>query len=77
MKSGTKKEIARWLMDVAKFILTAAVVVSFLGEFSQKWMYYTAGLITVCVFFFWGIRILDKTDDQEDKVKNNNKTNQP
>jgi len=64
MKQETQKEVARWMMDVAKYILTAAIVVSFLGEFSQKWVYYTAGLVFVCAFLFWGIRILDKTKNE-------------
>ena len=60
MKSTTRKEVGKWLMDVAKYILTAAIITSFLGEFNQKWIYYGAGLVAVCICFFIGLYIINK-----------------
>ena len=69
MKKESKKEVGKWLMDIAKYILTAAVVTSFLGEFSQKWLYYGAGLIVVAVCFFYGLNILNDSNDDDKNDK--------
>jgi len=59
-KKETRKEVGRWLMDIAKYILTAAIITSFLGEFSQRWVYYGAGLLAVCTCFFGGLYLFNK-----------------
>ena len=60
MKPETRKEMGRWLMDVAKYTLTAAIVMSFLGEFGQKWMFYGTGLFIVTLCFFYGLNLFNK-----------------
>ncbi len=55
-----RKEIARWFMDIAKYIATAILITSFLGEFEQKWLIYGIGLLLVMAFFFYGVRTLKK-----------------
>ena len=60
MGNKTNEKIADWFLDVAKYIATAILVTSFLGEFQQKWLIYGAGLVLVLVFFFFGIKILNK-----------------
>ena len=59
IKSETKKEIGKWLMDIAKYVLTAAIVMSFLGEFGQKWLFYGVGLVIVALCFFLGLNIFN------------------
>jgi len=59
MEAETKKEVGKWLMDVAKYVLTAAIVMSFLGEFSQKWLFYGAGLLFVVICFFYGLNFFN------------------
>ena len=31
-----KKELGKWLMDIAKYTMTVAILTSIFGEFSQK-----------------------------------------
>ena len=33
-----KNELEKWLMDIAKYIMTTIVLTSIFGEFSQKWI---------------------------------------
>ena len=60
IKRENRKEIARWFMDVAKYIATAVLVSTFIGEFSQKWLIYSIGCAMVTTLFLLGLRILYK-----------------
>ena len=59
-KREAEKEIAKWFMDIAKYIATAILVTSFLGEFKQKWLIYSVGLLLVIAFFYYGVKTLRK-----------------
>ena len=54
-KKEMRKEIGRWLMDIAKYIITAAIITGFLGDITQKWLYYSAGLFAASVCFIGGL----------------------
>lgn len=61
-----REEIGKWLMDVAKYVATAVLITSFLGEFREKWLVYTIGVITVTLCFFgglWFIRTINKKEE--------------
>ncbi|MDR1951024.1 MAG: hypothetical protein LBP96_02195 [Bacteroidales bacterium] len=60
IKRETRKEIAKWVMDVAKYVTTTILVASLLGEFKNKWIIYTTGLLLVASLFFYGIKLLNK-----------------
>ena len=55
-----REEIGKWLMDVAKYVATAVLITSFLGEFGEKWVVYTIGLITVALSFFGGVMVYSR-----------------
>ena len=50
-----KKEIGKWFMDVAKYVATAVLISSFLGDFEQKWLMYSVGIVTVILSLFIGL----------------------
>jgi hypothetical protein len=50
-----KKEIGKWFMDIAKYVATAVLISSFLGDFKQKWVMYLVGIITVILCLFLGL----------------------
>jgi ABC-type transport system involved in multi-copper enzyme maturation permease subunit len=54
-----KKEIGKWLMDVAKYIATAVLISSFLGGFQQKWVMYLVGIFTVILALFVGLYLIN------------------
>ena len=50
-----KKEIGKWLMDIAKYVATAILISSFLGSFERKWVIFTVGSSIVITCFFAGL----------------------
>ena len=60
IKRQSKKKVGEWLMDVSKYTLTAAIVMAFLGEFGEKWKFYTAGLVIVFLAFVFGFILYNK-----------------
>lgn len=50
-----RKEIGKWLMDIAKYVTTAVLLSSLLGEFPNKWGMYVAGSITVVISLAFGL----------------------
>ena len=42
-----------WLLDIAKYILSAIVITSFLADLRETWMIYTFGTTaaTICLLF--------------------------
>jgi ABC-type multidrug transport system permease subunit len=53
-----KEEFAKWLMDIGKYVATAVLISSFLGEFSQKWIIYGFGIALVIAFLLSGLFML-------------------
>jgi len=50
-----RKEIGKWFMDIAKYVATAVLISSFLGDFEQKWLVYLFGALIVVVCFLLGV----------------------
>lgn len=42
-----KKELGKWLMDIAKYITTAVILTSVFGEVEQKWIIYAGGVFSI------------------------------
>ena len=47
-----RKEIGKWLMDVAKYVLTAVIISTIFKEMQDKWMYVIASIIAITTFSF-------------------------
>ena len=45
-----RKEIGKWLMDVAKYVLTAVIISTIFKEMQDKWMYVIASIIAITTF---------------------------
>ena len=50
-----KKELGKWLMDIAKYITTAVILTSIFGDIEERWLVYTGGTITIIVVLSWGL----------------------
>ena len=62
-----KKELGKWLMDIAKYVLTAVVVMSLVSDLGDvRWLIYVLGLLTTAVCL-GGVLILVR--DKDTKVK--------
>ena len=53
-----KNELGKWLMDIAKYIMTAVILTSIFGEFSQKWIIYVGGALTIACTLGGGLYLL-------------------
>ena len=50
-----KKELGKWLMDIAKYIATAGILSSVFGDVEQQWIIYLGGLSAIVVTLFAGL----------------------
>ena len=60
-----KEEIGKWLMDVAKYVATAVLISTFLGEFSSRWVVYVTGILAVIFLMWMGLWFIDKTNQEK------------
>lgn len=64
-----RKELGKWLMDIAKYVLTAVVVMSLVSDLGDvRWLIYVLGLLTTAVYLGGGL-ILVRDKDKNTKVK--------
>lgn len=60
-----RKELGKWLMDIAKYITTAVILTSIFGDVEQKWIIYLGGILAVAFTLGWGLYLV------KDKRKEN------
>ncbi len=53
-----KKEFGKWLMDIAKYITTAVILSSMIGDIKQKGYLYTIAFILVAFSLGWGLYLV-------------------
>jgi len=59
MEKETKKEIGKWLMDIAKYLLTAVFFTSIFKQMPQYLMA-TACMVIVVLLFYIGVRLYNR-----------------
>jgi len=59
-----KKELGKWLLDVAKYVATAVLISSFLGGLNPKWIMYVAGFLVVTSLLIVGFWLIKKSEKQ-------------
>ena len=64
-----KNELGKWLMDIAKYIMTAVILTSIFGEFSKKWIIYVGGALTIACTLGGGLYLLEDNDRNKKKIK--------
>lgn len=60
-----KKELGKWLMDIAKYITTAVILTSIFGDIEQKWVIYIGGSLSILLTLFVGLWLVDNSKDKE------------
>ena len=61
-----KRELGKWLMDVAKYVATAFLISSFLGDITTKWILYAIGSGTVIISVSVGLWLIKKDKDNKE-----------
>lgn len=54
-----KKEFGKWLMDIAKYLMTVAILSFIITDMDKTWLYYLSLLffiVLILVFGLWLIR---------------------
>ena len=54
-----KKEFGKWLMEIAKYLMTVAILSSIITDMDKTWLYYLSLLffiVLILVFGLWLIR---------------------
>ena len=52
--ASMRKELGKWLMDIAKYIATAVILTSIFGDIEERWIIYLGGVISVLATLGWG-----------------------
>ena len=60
-----KKELGKWLMDISKYVATAFLISSILGDIKSKWILYVIGSVTVFITMTVGLWLIVK--DKKEK----------
>ena len=53
-----RKELGKWLMDIAEYITTAVILTSIFGDVEQKWIIYLGGILAVAFTLGWGLYLV-------------------
>lgn len=61
-----KKELGKWLMDIAKYITTAVILTSIFGKIEKEWIIYAAGSVSIVLTLCIGLWLVQ---DKKQKGK--------
>lgn len=64
-----KREIGKWFLDIAKYIVTAVILKELFGGFDEKSIIVTIGTLTALFAFITGIVILNSADIKDNDSK--------
>lgn len=62
-----RKELGKWLMDIAKYITTAVVLTSIFRGVQEEWIIYVGGSLAVVITLFG--RALARQGQKERRIK--------
>lgn len=62
-----KKELAKWLMDIAKYVTTAIILASFVGGLRELWLLYTVSILIALSTLVSGILLYKRAEKDEKK----------
>lgn len=60
-----RKELGKWLMNIAKYITTAVILTSIFGDVEQKWIIYLGGILAVAFTLGWGLYLVKDKKEGE------------
>lgn len=64
-----KKEIGKWLMDIAKYVVTGGIISTFISNYQQQsWIIYINAAIVAIITFWAGTRYF-KEGERAETVK--------
>lgn len=64
-----KREIGKWFLDIAKYIVTAVILNELFGGFEEKYLVVTVAALTAVFAFIVGSVILRDVDNRDKERK--------
>ncbi len=62
-----KNELGKWLMDIAKYLTTAVILTSILGDIQNKIVLYSVTFVAVICSLGWGLWLVRDNNKKQDK----------
>lgn len=62
-----KKELGKWLMDIAKYITTAVILTSVFGDIKDRTILYIITFIAVSCSLGWGLWLVSDSSTKKQK----------
>lgn len=62
-----KKELGKWLMDIAKYVTTAIILASFVGGLRELWLLYTVSILIALSTLVSGMLLYKRAEKDEKK----------
>ena len=59
------EKVVDWLLDIAKYILSAIVITSFLADLRETWMIYALGITAAATCFLLAFLIAKKDKNKK------------
>ena len=64
-----KKELGKWLMDIAKYITTAIILSSVFSDVQEKSIIFIVGILSVLLALLWGLYLVKEPENKNKKRK--------
>lgn len=65
-----KKELGKWFMDIAKYLLTGVLLASMVSDLQdKKWLVYVIGFIATLLCLGLGVAMLRDTKKETKNIK--------
>ena len=61
-----RRELGKWLMDIAKYITTAVILTSIFAELEQKWLLYVGGVVAAAITLGCGLILVKDINKKEE-----------
>ena len=66
------KEFGKWLMDIAKYLVTAGILSYFFNVISNNTLLIIISLALTTAFLVFGMYLIDSSENKVNKKKKNN-----
>lgn len=61
-----RKELGKFLLDVAKLIIGGVLLVAIMDDIKARWSVYLFGIMATLVFAFMGLFLINNNENEED-----------
>ena len=63
-----RKELGKWLLDIAKYLVTAVLLASVFGDIEDKWIVYVVASYTIIITLGFGLYLVQEKRRKENEM---------